>query len=107
MLERILAERCDLLFGEDGFGFDFDEHLGRNEAADFDHGARRSNIFEDFAVGAADGFPVGDVFYEDARADDVGYFRAGVGESRFDILQGLRHLGARVAYADDFAVGIR
>jgi len=57
--------------GEEGVGFDFDEHFGGDEPADFDHGAGGTDFAENLAVGTADFFPVGDMRNEEARADYV------------------------------------
>ena len=87
--------------GDDCVGFDFDEELGVNEAADLNHGGGRTDGAEELAVGAADRLPLGDVGDIDAGADDVMKGCARLLECGLDGAEGLNGLKVRVARTDD------
>ncbi len=63
-----------------------------------------SNVAEEFSVGFANFFPVGDVDHVHAGADNIFHGCAGFLQRRFDVFQGLHGLGVNVADTDDFAV---
>src|SRR5258708_39609675 len=46
---------------EDGVGFNFDQHFGRDQAADLNHAGGGTNVAKEFAMSAADFLPFGDV----------------------------------------------
>src|SRR5580704_14560354 len=91
--------------GEDGVGFDFDEHVGGDELADLQHAGRRADGSKNFAVSAADFFPVGDVHDIKASAYNVVKGGAGFEQGGLTILDGLQGLDVDIADADDIAVG--
>jgi hypothetical protein len=91
--------------GEDGVGFDFDEHVGRYELADLQHAGGWADGGKNFSVGAADFFPLGDVHNIEAGADHVVESGAGFEQRGFDIFYGLQGLNVNIANADDVAVG--
>jgi len=88
-----------------GVGFDFDQHVGVDQFADFDHGGGGHDSFEELAVGAAGFFPARDVGDEHSCADDVFERCSGFFESGLDVADRLHGLGVHVAFADDLAVG--
>src|SRR5438309_10861614 len=90
---------------EDGVGFDLDEHLGGDQAADLHHAGGGADGGEEFAVGASDFLPIGDVDDEDACADYVFQRGTGFAKGGFDVSDGLHGLGVNVADAHDFAIG--
>ena len=90
---------CICLVGEDGFGFDFDQDVGGDEATDFYHCGGGADVAEGFAVGFADEFPFGDVGAVDAGAYYVIEGGSGLMEGGFDIQDDLFGLGVYVADA--------
>src|SRR5260370_11776233 len=60
-----------LVGADDGFRFNFDQHLRRNQLADFNHGSRRADILEKLSVSAPDLLPLSDIGDEDARTDHL------------------------------------
>jgi len=91
--------------GDDGVGFDFDEHVGRDELADLQHAGSGADGGKNFAVGASDFFPVGDVHDIEAGAHHVIEGGAGFEQGGFDIFYGLQGLDVNIADADDVAIG--
>jgi hypothetical protein len=91
--------------GEDGVGFDFDEHVGGDELADLQHAGGGADSGKNFTVGAADFFPVRDVHDIKASAHHVVEGGAGFEQGGFDIFDGLQGLDVNIANADDIAVG--
>ena len=89
---------------EDGVCFDFEEHLGGDEFAYLDHGGGGANVLEEFAVGAADIFPVRDISDEHARSDYI--FEAGTGTDKcsFDVFNDLDGLRVGISDAHDFSI---
>lgn len=89
---------------DDGVGLDFYQDFGGYKFADFNHGGGGTNVLEEFAVGPADFFPVGDVGDEHTSAYDVFQAGTGAGESGFEVADDLGGLRVGIADADDFAV---
>src|SRR5438477_3614979 len=94
----------DLVCAEDCVGFDFHQHFRGDQAAHLDHAGCWADGGEEFAVGAADFLPLGNINDKDSCAHDVLQTGTGLGECRFDVADGLHRLRVDVAYADDFAV---
>ena len=73
-----------------------------DQRGDFDHRRGGADVAKEFAVGAADFFPVGNVGDEHARAHDVFHAGAGLLQGRLDVVECLHGLRVGVAGADDF-----
>src|SRR4029077_8089807 len=99
--------RSRVASGKDGVGFDFDEHVGRDELADLQHAGGGPDGRKNLPVSAADFFPLGDVHNIEARAHHVVEGGAGFEQGGFDILYGLQGLDVNIANANDVAVGPR
>src|SRR5919108_1989336 len=86
-------------------GLDLDKHFWRNQFAHLHHACCGANFAEEFTVSAADLFPFGNVGHVDARAHHVSQRRSGFNECRFDVPDGLDRLRARIAHANNPAIG--
>jgi len=87
--------------GNDRFGFDFDQKSWVDELADLNHGGDRTDGAEEFAVGATDRLPLGDVGDEHAGANNVIKRSTGLRERSLNGAEGLHGLEVRIAKADD------
>jgi hypothetical protein len=92
---------------DDRFSFDFDQHVGGDEAFDLDHAGCRANLAEELAVRFADLLPVS-FYVEDVYAGAHHVFEAGPGSLQrgLDVLEGLYSLRVGVADAYDLPVGL-
>src|SRR6266550_5078040 len=89
-------------------GLDLDEHLAVDEGADLDHRCRGSDIAEDLAVRAADGFPItSDIHDVDTRPNDLIESGTGARERAADVGESLLFLGPAATDTDELSVGIR
>jgi hypothetical protein len=91
---------------DDRFGFDFDEHVGVDQAANLDHDCGGANVAKHFAVRAADLLPIGDAGDVHARAHYVVQRSAGALQGAGDVFENLPRLPPGIAFADDFTLGI-
>src|ERR1700731_1824846 len=90
-----------------GVGLDLNQHLGRDERADLNHGGGRPNPAKKLAMGSADLLPIRNIDHKHPSADDV--FQGGPGhvQSSFNIFQSLHSLGVRISPADNVPIGSR
>jgi len=89
-------------------GLDLDEHLAVDEGADLDHRCRGADIAEDFAVRAADGFPItSDIDDVDTRPNDLIESGTSARERATDVRESLASLSRGVTDAEELSVGIR
>ena len=89
-------------------GLDLDEHLAVDEGADLDHRCRGADIAEDFAVRAADGFPItSDIDDVDTRPNDLIESGTGARERATDVRESLASLSRGVTDTEELSVGIR
>src|SRR5712691_7265401 len=75
------------------------QHFRRNQLTHFHHAGRRTDLTEEFSMRAPDFLPLGDVRHKDARAHDVLQTRTRLRQRCLDVLDGLYHLRAQIAYA--------
>ena len=89
-------------------GLDLDEHLVVDGGADLDHRCRGADIAEDFAVRAADGFPItSDIDDVDTRPNDLIESGTGARERAADVGESLASLSRGVTDTEELSVGIR
>ena len=81
--------------GNNRFRFDLHQHFRRDEPPNLDHRRCGTNLSEDRAVCAADGFPLRDVRDVDASSHDVFETRARFVQSGFKIAQDMLGSGRR------------
>jgi hypothetical protein len=91
--------------GDDRVGLDLDQHVGIDQAPDFDHRGGRTDVAEGFAVRTADRLPLRDVGDVHAGAHDVAEGRARRGQRARYVGDRLSRLRVRVTLADDRAIG--
>src|SRR4029077_4216219 len=84
-------------FSQPGVGLDLDQHLRRDQLADFDHRGRRADLAEDRAVRAPHELPRGNVDDVDARAYNLGERGPGASQGRLDVLERLHGLRVGIA----------
>src|SRR6266851_9141638 len=84
--------------------FNFHQHFRRNQLAHFHHARRWPDLSEKFSMRPPHLFPLRDVRHIDARPHYVFQTRAGFGERRLDVLDGLHRLRAQIAHANDLSV---
>src|SRR5262249_31268863 len=91
---------------DDSDGLDLDHEVGTGEASYADRRAGRRGDAEIAHAHIGTFLEFVEIGDEGIGLDDVGPSRAGGLEAAIEVLEGLLHLGAHVAFADAVAVGI-
>src|ERR1700757_330688 len=90
-----------------GVGFDFDEHVGIDQAGDANHRRRGPDITKELTMSAPDLFPVHNIDHEDARAHDIFQAPSSPFQGGLDVFQDLHRLRIGISGADDFPIRAR
>ena len=101
--ENSLSDNTRLPLIDDGIGFDFDHHVGVNEARE-NHGRGGQNVAENFTMGTADSLPQRGIAHEHAGAHDMARLGSCFTKRMDDDLEATFGLCIRIAGRDDIAV---